>query len=50
MKKSTKAAVKYFGILYEKLKSDPHYKSLEQKYSLQEDDLLLPATINAYNS
>lgn len=50
MKKSTKAAIAYFGVLYEKLKSDSHYQSLVQKYNLQEDDLLLPATINAYNS
>jgi len=50
MKKSTQAAITYFGFLYEKLKSDPHYNSLVQKYNLQEEDLLLPATINAYNS
>lgn len=50
MKKSTNAAIAYFGNLYKLLKSDPHYKSLEKKYWLQEDDLLLPATINAYNS
>jgi hypothetical protein len=50
MKKSSDAAIEYFVDVYKKLKDDPHYKSLESKYSLQEDDLLLPATINAYNS
>ena len=50
MKKSTKAAIKYFAHLYDILKHDSHYKSLEKKYHLHEEDFLLPVTINAYNS
>lgn len=47
---STRAAVRYFEDIYKGLQGNEHYKILQSRYRLSDDDLLPYITINAYNA